>query len=69
MEYESVMQKVLLGFKIKTLNYSFIFRNQFYFIVSGLKIIGHGNTGNNLELHCINRIIDFLVIINRPVFI
>jgi hypothetical protein len=27
----------------------FIFRKQFYFVVSGLKIIGHGNPDNNLE--------------------
>jgi hypothetical protein len=31
----------------------FIFRKQFYFVVSGLKIIGHGNPDNNLETPCI----------------
>jgi hypothetical protein len=29
-----------------------MFRKQFYFVVSGLKIIGHGNPGNNLESLC-----------------
>jgi hypothetical protein len=27
----------------------FIFRKQFYFVVSGLKMIGHGIADNNLE--------------------
>jgi hypothetical protein len=31
----------------------FIFRKQFYFIVSCLKIIGHGNPDSNLESLCI----------------
>jgi hypothetical protein len=35
------------------LSYTFIFRKQFYFVVSGLKIIGHGNPDNNLESPCI----------------
>jgi len=35
------------------LSYTFIFRKQFYFVVSGLKIIGHGNPDNNLESSCI----------------
>jgi hypothetical protein len=34
------------------LSYTFIFRKQFYFVVSGLKIIGHGNPDNNLESPC-----------------
>jgi hypothetical protein len=29
-----------------------ILHAQFYFVVSGLKILGHGNTENNLESHC-----------------
>jgi hypothetical protein len=29
-----------------------IFRKQFHFVVSGLKIIGQGNPDNNLESHC-----------------
>jgi hypothetical protein len=35
------------------LSYTFIFHKQFYFVVSGLKIIGHGNPDNNLESPCI----------------
>jgi hypothetical protein len=35
------------------LGYVFIFRQQFYLIVSGLKIMGHGNPDNNLESLCI----------------
>jgi hypothetical protein len=35
------------------LGYTFIFRKQFYFVVSGLEIIGHGNTDSNLESPCI----------------
>jgi hypothetical protein len=35
------------------LSYTFIFRKQFYFVISGLKIIGHGNPDNNLESPCI----------------
>jgi hypothetical protein len=31
------------------LSYALIFRNQFYFLIYGLKITGHGNTDNNLE--------------------
>jgi hypothetical protein len=27
----------------------------FYFVVSGLKIIGHGNPTNNLESYCIGK--------------
>jgi hypothetical protein len=34
------------------LSYTFIFHKQFYFVVSGLKIIGHGNPDNNLESPC-----------------
>jgi hypothetical protein len=35
------------------LSYTFIFRKQFYFVVPGLKFIGHGNPDNNLESPCI----------------
>jgi hypothetical protein len=34
------------------LNYTFIFFNQFYFVFSGLKIIGHRNPDSNLESRC-----------------
>jgi hypothetical protein len=29
-----------------------IFHKQIYFVVSGLKITGHGNSDNNLESYC-----------------
>jgi hypothetical protein len=35
------------------LSYTLIFRKQFYFVVSGLKMIGHGNSDNNFESPCI----------------
>jgi hypothetical protein len=35
------------------LSFTFIFRKKFYSIISGLKIIGHGNPDNNLESHYI----------------
>jgi hypothetical protein len=31
---------------------TFVFRKQIYFVVSSLRIIGHGNPDNNLESHC-----------------
>jgi hypothetical protein len=31
---------------------TFLFREQFYFVVSVFKIMGHGNPDNNLESHC-----------------
>jgi hypothetical protein len=34
-------------------SYTFIFHNQFCYALSGLKIIFHGNTDNNLESSCI----------------
>jgi hypothetical protein len=34
-------------------SYTFIFRKQFYFVPSGLKIVRHGNTNNNLESPCV----------------
>jgi hypothetical protein len=33
------------------LRYTFIRSEQFYFVFSGFKIIGHGNPDNNLESH------------------
>jgi hypothetical protein len=58
MKYESVTQKVLFGNAVfavlmSRLSYTFIYRKQFYFVVSGLKIIGHVNPDNNLESSCI----------------
>jgi hypothetical protein len=59
-EYESVTPKVLLlielilqNVKQNFLSSDFIFLNRFYFIVSGLKILGHGNPDNNLESYCV----------------
>jgi hypothetical protein len=61
MEYESVTQKVLLfvesvlqnskQLQLARLSY---FVSSFYFAVSGLKIVGHGNADNNLESLCIS---------------
>jgi hypothetical protein len=42
-------------YKLKNfLSYTFIFHKQFYFVVFGLKIVGHGNPDNNLESLCIS---------------
>jgi hypothetical protein len=38
---------------VKLFDNIFIFRKQFYFAVSGLNIIGHGNPDNNLESPCV----------------
>jgi hypothetical protein len=38
----------------KILNYTLKFHKQFYFFISGLEIIGHGNPDNNLESFCIS---------------
>jgi hypothetical protein len=57
-EDESLTQKVLFDNAVLTelmfdwLSYTFFFRKQFYFVVSGLKIVGHGNPDNNLESSC-----------------
>jgi hypothetical protein len=66
-EYESGTQKVLLSVESmlqtgKQLQHSttFILRKQIYFVVSGLKITGHGNPDNNLESHCISKYSEFL---------
>jgi hypothetical protein len=45
--------EVLILQVVTLLSYTFIFRKQFYFLISGLKIIGHGNPDNNLESPCI----------------
>jgi hypothetical protein len=37
--------------RIKLLSCDFIFRKQLFIVISGLKIIGHGNRDNNLESH------------------
>jgi hypothetical protein len=53
MEYESVIKKVLLLIESVLLNAKQLQRAQFYFIVSGLNITGHGNPDSNLESHYI----------------
>jgi hypothetical protein len=53
MEYESVTRQVLPSIESMLQNAKQLHRAQFYYIISGLRIIGHGNTDNNLELHCI----------------
>jgi hypothetical protein len=52
MVYESVIQKVLLFIESILQNAKQFQHAQFYFVVSGLKIIGQGNNDNNLESHC-----------------
>jgi hypothetical protein len=34
------------------MSYTFIFHKQLYFIISGLKTMGHRNPDNNFESHC-----------------
>jgi hypothetical protein len=51
-KYENVTQEVLSPIE-SLLQNAKNFNMQFYFVVSGLKIIGHGNFHNNLESHCI----------------
>jgi hypothetical protein len=51
-EYENVTQKFITH-RINFLSCTFIFRKQFCFILSRLKIIRNGNHDNNLESHCI----------------
>jgi hypothetical protein len=48
-EYESVIQKVLWLTEVILQNAPFVAREQFYFVVSCLKTVGHGNLDNNLE--------------------
>jgi hypothetical protein len=38
--------------QIKLFELYFHIAKQFYFVVSGLKIIGNGNSDNNSESHC-----------------
>jgi hypothetical protein len=51
-EFESVTQKVVLRIESVLENGKQHQRLQFYLVVSGLKIIGHGNPNNKLKLHC-----------------
>jgi hypothetical protein len=44
------------GAKLNVLNYTFIFRQQFYFSVSGLKIISHGNLDNNVGSYYVSKL-------------
>jgi hypothetical protein len=53
MECESVNQKVLLSLESILQNVFSYSLSSFYFVVSGLKIIGHRNADSNLESHCI----------------
>jgi hypothetical protein len=48
-EYESVTQNVLLAVESILHNAKQLQHAQFYLIVFGLKIMGHGNPDNNLE--------------------
>jgi hypothetical protein len=52
-EYERVTQNVLLAVELILHNAKQLRHAQFYFDISGLKIIGHGNPDNNLESLCI----------------
>jgi hypothetical protein len=51
-EYESVTQRVPLFTESILHNDKRLQLVQFYFVLSSLKIIGHGNPDNNLESHC-----------------
>jgi hypothetical protein len=51
-EYESIIQKVLLTIESILQNTKQLQHAQFYFVVSGFKITGHGNHDNNLVSHC-----------------
>jgi hypothetical protein len=58
MEYESVTQsrhqcRECGVDKLNFLSYISIFRKQFYFVASGLKMMGLGNSDNNLETFCL----------------
>jgi hypothetical protein len=52
MEYVSAIQKVSLFVESILQNAKQLQHVQFYSLVFGLKIIGHGNPDNNLESHC-----------------
>jgi hypothetical protein len=66
-EYESVTQKVLFGNAVLAA-FMFIFHKQFYFVVSGLKIICHGNPDNNLESLCIITVLLLLLVMEGELF-
>jgi hypothetical protein len=50
MEYENVIPKLSLLIESILKSTKQFYHAQFYFVVSGLKIIGHGNPDNNLEM-------------------
>jgi hypothetical protein len=52
-QYENVNQEVLLLIE-PMLHNAKPLQHALYFIVSGLKITGHGNSNNNLESLCIS---------------
>jgi hypothetical protein len=56
MEYEILIQKVISLIESLLQNAEQLQHAQFYIVVTGLKIIGHGNPDNNLETHCIDYI-------------
>jgi hypothetical protein len=47
------LKKVLLFVESMLQDVKQLQHEQFYYYFSGLKIIDHGNTDNNLESHCI----------------
>jgi hypothetical protein len=54
-EYENVFGNVVLAALTSGRKYdTLIFHKQFYFVVSGLKIIGYGNPDCNVESPCIS---------------
>jgi hypothetical protein len=52
MEYEIVTQKVSLTIELILENENNSNVRNFFFVLSGLKIISHGNPNNNLESPC-----------------
>jgi hypothetical protein len=58
-EYENVTQKVLLLTESILHNAKQLQRVQFYFIVSGLKIIAKGNPYNNITLYSDDYLVAF----------
>jgi hypothetical protein len=52
-KYENVAQNVLLSLESTLHNAIQLQYDRLYFVYSGLKIIGHGNSNNNLESVCI----------------
>jgi hypothetical protein len=55
-EYENVTQKVLLFIESILQDAKKLQHARLYFVVSVLKIIGHGNPDNNIESHCISTV-------------